>query len=214
MSFLSTKAKIALIFAGAVSLLTLGLVASIGRDGNDAVATTGGVVLGEALPRPGFVLTTTAGDAYDFRTATEGKAALLFFGYMNCPDICPMHLANIASAMRSLTPAQRERLEVVFVTVDPARDQPASMRRFLDRFDPSFVGLTGEVGDVITAQQRAGVAVAVLGEPDGKGNYDVGHAAQVIAYGPDGPARRVYPFGVTLDDWRRDLPRLVEGELS
>lgn len=215
MTFLSTKAKAAVIIVAAVLVLAVGLVSARARDaaGPPDEMDGGAVVLARPMERPSFRLTTTDGARFDFAAQTAGKTALLYFGYLNCPDICPLHLSNIASALRNLTPEERAQVMTVFVTVDPGRDEPDEIRRYLDRFHPDFIGLTGTTDELVAAQRAAGVPVAVLGEPDGNGNYDVGHAAQVIAYGPDGPAWRVYPFGSTLDDWQRDLPLLIRGEL-
>ena len=215
--FLSTKAKAALILTAAALLLLVVFVAAGARtddDGEYVEEDGGAVALARPMTRPSFTLTTTDGKPFDFTAETADRATLLYFGYLNCPDICPIHLANIASAMNELTAEQRQQMLTIFVTVDPARDAPDEIRRFLDRFSSDFIGLTGTVEELAVAQRAAQVPVSELGAPDADGNYDVGHAAQVIAYGPDGPAWRVYPTGATSDDWRRDLPLLVEGSLS
>lgn len=219
MNILSTRNKAALILAAGLVVLTVGVVVGRSRDAASNASVVdrsvgGAIVLAQPLPRPSFVLTTTDGQPYDFATETRGRTVLLYFGFLNCPDICPIHLSNIASALNDLTDEQRATVTTVFVTVDPGRDDPDEIRRFLDRFDPSFVGLTGSPADLAAAQRATGVAVAELGEPDTNGDYEVGHAAQVIAFGPDGPADRVYPSGSTVADWQRDLPLLVEGALG
>src|SRR5437588_9584232 len=95
------------------------------------------------LPKPGFVLTDTSGAAFDFRQRTEGYVTLLFFGYANCPDQCPMHMANLGSALKRMPASIADRVKLVFVTTDPERDLPAALRRWLDLFDRRFIGLTG-----------------------------------------------------------------------
>lgn len=158
-------------------------------------------------PKPEFTLTDTAGDAYDFVAETEGKLALLYFGYLNCPDICPVHLAQIAETFDRLPDVARDT-EVVFVSVDPERDTPDAIRAFLDNFDSRFTGLTGTLEELEAAQTAAGVPVAVfVGDGD---DYTVNHAAQVIAFAPDGLSHSVYPFGVRQSQWNNDLQVLYE----
>ncbi len=170
----------------------------------------GGIVIKPAIPKPDFVLTDTRGQPFDFRARTRGKIALLFFGYTHCPDVCPMHMANIAEARRRLSPAAAREVEVVFVTTDSARDSLSRMRHWLDGFDSSFVGLTGSLKRVnaILAQPR--MLPQAVQEPDGKGGYVVGHSAVVLAFTRDDSAHIVYPFGVDRSSWVADLPRLVQ----
>ena len=83
-----------------------------------------GVVLGTPLSRPAFTFPAAGGQAFDFQRETEGKVALLFFGYTHCPDVCPLHMANIAAVMRRMSWEERNAIKVIFVTTDPARDTP------------------------------------------------------------------------------------------
>ena len=175
--------------------------------------TTGdlqGVVIEEPTPRPSFTLTDTQGEPYEFASETEGRLTLLYFGYLNCPDICPVHLAQIAEVFDRDPQIARET-DVVFVSVDPDRDSPAEIRDFLDRFDTEFIGLTGTRQALDAAQTAAGVSKAVLvGEGE---DYTVDHAGWVIAYGPDGLNHSIYPFGVRQSEWANDLAILagIEG---
>jgi len=192
-------------------------VAACGGDVPDrAAAEPGpelrGTVLVPSWPKPEFTLTDTRGRPYDFRAETEGLVTLLFFGYTHCPDVCPIHMGNIAAVLRDLKYAERARIRVVFVTTDPDRDTPEQLRAWLDRFDRSFVGLRGTEAEVdaIQAELHLPGAVRQPSRPGPlPGAYAVGHAAQVIAFTPDGRARVVYPFGTRQADWAHDLPRLV-----
>ena len=169
-----------------------------------------GPVISPAIPKPSFVLTATDGTPFDFKPRTEGYVTLLFYGYTNCPDVCPVHLANIAAVLHKLGPEITRQIKVVFVTIDPARDTPQVMRSWLDHFDPGFIGLTGDSLAIDSAirQVRIGVTPPER-SPDGK-NYDIGHSAFVIAFTRDNLAHVVYPFGIRQEDWARDLPRLVK----
>lgn len=169
-----------------------------------------GRVLATPFPRPAFTLADTRGQPFDFATETDGEVALLFFGFTHCPDVCPVHMANIAAVLDDLGWAARDRIRVVFVSTDPDRDTPERIRAWLDRFDPRFVGLRGTLDEVNGIQRQLGLPPSVI---DGRGeNYTVGHAAQVLAFSADGPARVVYPFGTRQVDWAADLPRLLAGE--
>ncbi len=161
----------------------------------------------EPLVKPAFTLHATAGDDYDFRRETEGYVTLLFFGYTHCPDVCPIHMANIAAVLTTLPPVVSNSIKVVMVTTDPARDTPERLRSWLDAFDPSFVGLRGTLDEVNEIQESLGLPPSV---PYGDGeDYAVGHSARVIAFTRDSRAHFSYPFGTRQVDWAHDLPLLV-----
>ena len=161
------------------------------------------------LPKPRFVLTDTSGARFDFWNRTQGSVTLLFFGYTNCPDQCPMHMANIGVALKKLPSSIADQVKLVFVTTDPARDTPVELRRWLDSFDKHFVGLTGNEASLDAAQKAAGVPTAQKTEASG-GNYAVAHANFVVAYTKDNLAHVIYPGGVGKDDWTHDLPLLIK----
>ena len=87
----------------------------------------------------------------------------MFFGYTHCPDICQIVMADIASALARLDPSRARQVEMLFVTTDPARDDPATLRAYLDRFDPAFEGLTGDAG------RRSSTSASAVGVPIEKG---------------------------------------------
>jgi len=194
-----------LLLAG-LALLAL-VAAACGGDAGarDAAEVFDGVALAAPVPAPDFTLTDTEGRPYDFASETEGHLALLFFGYTSCPDICPVHLAQLAEVLAQ--PGAPANATVVFATVDPARDTPEVIRRYLDRFDRRFVGLWGTEAEVAAAQEAAGVPVAIR-EGDGE-SYTVGHAGQVLAFAPNGLGYTVYPFGTRQTTFSHDLPLLA-----
>ena len=168
-----------------------------------------GTVLPDPVPKPDFTLPDTEGRPYPFRAETEGKLTLLFFGYTYCPDICPVHLANIAAVMRGWPYALRERVRVVFVTTDPDRDTPERIRAWLDGFDPSFVGLRGAPAEVNAIERSLGLPPSSVQSDAGSDASLVAHAAQVLAFTPDNLAHVVFPFGTRQADLAVDLPRLA-----
>jgi protein SCO1/2 len=160
-----------------------------------------GINLSTPYHRPSFTLTDTSGASYDFTTATEGKPTLLFFGYTNCPDVCPTTLADIAVALRSVPAEVAKRVQVVFVTTDPKRDTTTALRTWLDHFDAdlpdTFVGLTGDQSALDQAQLSAGVPVA---QEDGQT-----HSALLLLYGADDKAHVAFDAGNTPQDIAHDL---------
>src|SRR5215813_9518697 len=153
------------VVVGCFAIATL-LVADPGSGQNserDAIRTDrpgvtyrGGLVT-PPLPKPRFTLTDTSSASFDFREKTQGYVTLLFFGYTRCPDQCPLHMANIAMALKKLPTSVADRVKVVFVTTDPARDSPNVLRAWLKHFDERFIGLTGSEAAIEGAQRAAGV---------------------------------------------------------
>ncbi|MFI5234535.1 MAG: SCO family protein [Gemmatimonadales bacterium] len=172
-----------------------------------------GTELPRALARPAFTLAATTGQPFSFQSATAGRLTFLFFGYTHCPDVCPVQMANLAAALLRLSPSERRRIAVVFVTTDPARDSLPRLRQWLDAFDSSFVGLRGDDSTVARIEATLALPGAVR-EPvtdTVTGNYGVGHAAQVLAFSPDDSAHLAFPFGTRQADWAHDLPLLLYG---
>jgi len=167
-----------------------------------------GAVLDQPYTEPTLTLTDTGGAAFDLAADTTAPVTVVFFGYTHCPDVCNTVLAGLASALRRAEPAVRESVEVVFVTTDPARDDPARIRDYLDRFDPSFVGLTAPLPTVERAAEALGVALTGTSKLPG-GGYDVGHGAQLIGFDRDGKGWIIWTPGTPVDDLRADLTRMA-----
>ncbi|MDQ1630445.1 MAG: hypothetical protein QOC80_417 [Frankiaceae bacterium] len=159
-------------------------------------------------PRPSFTLTDTAGKPFDFAARTGGRPTILFFGYTECPDECPTAMADVASALRKV-PQLRDQVSVVFVTTDPARDTGAVTRRWLDRFDESFIGLTGTAAQITAAEQSSHIPLSSE-TPTAGGGYEVNHSSLLLGYGANDVARVVYPPGSKVSDIATDLRLLAE----
>ena len=175
------------------------IVADLGLHGTPMSAT---------LERPDFTLTTTEGDAYDFRAETSGRVTLLFFGYTNCPDVCPVHFSNIAAALRQAPSEVRRGVTVVFVGVDAPRDTAERVGEWLDFFDGGFVGLVGTEAELEAAQLAAAAPPAFVDE-EFEGGYTVAHAAWLFLYTQDDLLHLRYPTGVRQAGWAHDLELLV-----
>lgn len=171
-----------------------------------------GVVLDSPKEKPDLVLTDTEGEEFDLVAETAGKPTLLFFGYTNCPDVCPTTMSDIAIAKQRLPRADQEKLQVVMVSTDPKRDTPGRMGKWLDAQDKDFIGLTGDFAAIEDAAKGLGVHLEKpVKEKDG--SITVSHGASVLAYSPkDDKAHVLYLAGVTAEQYAKDMPKLVKGQ--
>jgi protein SCO1/2 len=190
------------------SLLAVVLIAACRSDsGTGSPSRYAGRELPQPQSKPEFILTATDGRPFDFRRETDGHLTFLFFGYTNCPDVCPVHMANLAAALDRLPLEVTGDVRVVFVTTDPERDTPVRIREWLDAYDPRFIGLTGTDEELTSAQVAAGLVPAAR-DSSSTAEYAVGHAAQVLSYTADNLGRVHYPFGTRQTDWTHDIPLL------
>jgi protein SCO1/2 len=171
-----------------------------------------GTAVPEPVHLPGVSLPTMDGGTFDLAGDTRGSVTLLFIGYTYCPDICPVHLANLAAVLDDLPLEITREVTTVFLTADPVRDTPERLREWLGALDRSFVGLRGSRDEVNAVEDALGLPRSVVDPGESPEDYFVGHAGQVLAFDREGVARVAYPWGIRQRDWRRDLPRLVRGE--
>ncbi|MDQ6839850.1 MAG: SCO family protein [Actinomycetota bacterium] len=159
----------------------------------------GATVLPVSYTKPDITLTDTSGQPFNLAAQTAGTIALVYFGYTNCPDACPINMALTAQTLRRLPAADRARIKVVFVTTDPVRDTPPVIRAWLNNFDPSFIGLAGTEDQIHQAERGVGMPLSYADTPqnDAKSatsapgkdtNYQVVHAGYTLVYTPDGVA--------------------------
>jgi protein SCO1/2 len=147
---------------------------------NDANDTFHGNVLEPPFAVPSAPLTDTSGNDFSLVGNTDKRLTLVFFGYTHCPDICGVVMSSLAAAMTRLDASDREQVDVVYVTTDPARDTEQVLRRYLDHVDPSFIGLTGKLTDIVAAAKPLGVGIT-QGEKLPSGGYDVTHGTTITA---------------------------------
>jgi len=186
-------------------------------DRSDPNRGFGGTLLEPPFTKPEVTLVDLDGKDFDFVEDTAGQLTVLFFGYTNCPDICPVFLQTIARAREAIGSGPGSRPQVLFVGVDVARDTPEVMRKYLNRIDSTFIGLTGDPAEIDKLITELHMPPVVLGEPEKDGSYVVGHPATATAFTRDDKAHRIYPTGVTAEQgtrmevWANDLPRLDQG---
>lgn len=146
----------------------------------------------------------------DGRTVTDadfkGKPLLVFFGYTHCPDVCPTTLFELSEVMRKLGP-EADKVNAVFVTVDPERDTPAVMKDYMSSFDPHVHGLTGDNEAIAKVLRQYRVYAKKAPQPNG--DYAMDHTAIVYLMDKDG--RFVAPFnaGRKVEDAAADLRRYI-----
>ncbi|MFF1908861.1 SCO family protein [Kitasatospora sp. NPDC058218] len=170
-----------------------------------------GTVLNKHFDKPDLQLTDTAGQAYDLRQKTAGRSTLLFFGYTSCPDVCPTTMGDIGVAMTKLSPEERQKVDVVFVSTDPQRDTPQVLRSWLDSMGKDFIGLTGDLARVKAAAKSLGILIE---DPvvNADGTVTSTHGAQVLAFLPsDDKAHVLYLSGTEEKTYEHDLPLLARG---
>ncbi|MCF3178433.1 SCO family protein [Streptomyces polychromogenes] len=174
--------------------------------------TGAATVLDRPFDKPDLVLTDTTGKPWSLREQTKGRPTLIYFGYTNCPDVCPLTMSNIAVAKKALPKEDQDKLQVVFVTTDPERDTPDSLGAWLRAQDTAFTGLTGDFGKIQAAARSLGIGIeAPKKEPDG--SIVSMHGAQVIAFSPKTDEGYVlYGEGTTVEDYTKDLPKLIKGQ--
>lgn len=167
-----------------------------------------GVEIDPPYSLPAATLTDADGDPLTLPRDLAAPVRLFFFGYTQCPDICPLVMSNLALAVARLPDEVADDVQVVFVTSDPARDDPAALRAYLDRFDPDFTGLTGDLDTITSVADTMGVPVEHGARLPG-GGYDVGHGTQVVGYVGD---RGVVAWtsGASVEDMADDLVRMLD----
>jgi len=182
-----------------------------------------GTALDPALPAPAQPLLDTRGQPVSVAERARSTVTVLFFGYTHCPDVCPTTMADLAAARRRLPAPLQTKVTVLFVTEDPTRDTPAVLRGWLDRYDPTFVGLIGgnttttrmlsELYLPETTRDQRSTAPAPGQHGAGADDHDVygiSHSGVVYAFTSQPPRSIIYTGGTTPAQYTADFTRLAE----
>jgi protein SCO1/2 len=186
-------------------LLFLLPLLALGCSGEASTAWNGHDITG-LMPDLEFELTDQNGErvtAQDYR----GKVKLMFFGYTSCRHVCPVALSKLAEATRALGD-QADRVEILFVAVDPKRDKPV-LDEYVSHFDAPIVGLTGSGKELKRLARRYRVAFSYE-KPREDGFYVVNHSAAVFVFGPEGRSRLLIDSQAKPAAISADLRRLIE----
>lgn len=148
-------------------------------------------VLDKARPLSSFTLQDHNGQAFTDQTL-KGHWSFMFFGYVHCPDVCPIALKVIQDAWKQIPhdPADTAAPQMVFVSVDPDRDTPELLKQYVRYFDPSFIGVTGKADEIDKLTGQLGILYG-FEDKDAEGNYNVNHSAQFVLIDPQGRLRAV-----------------------
>jgi protein SCO1/2 len=184
------------------------MLLGVGAAKPDAPADAGALkagVLSPVMAAPELKLQGSDGQALSL-ARFRGKVVLLAFGFSSCGEVCPITLSTLAGARKKLGDAAAN-VQVVYVTVDPERDDAPRMKKFLGSFDPSFVGGVGSRAQIDAAQKSYGISSTKKAYPDG--NYTIGHSSSIYMIDRAGGLRAVMPYGHTADDFVHDIKILL-----
>ncbi len=203
--------------AAFVAVLML-VLAGCGSSGDAGPAVTGvrisdddgyhGIYLDKSYAVPEVALTDSTGKPFDL--ATRPRRTLVFFGYTNCPDICQVVMSTLAAAVAKLPEEQRAQVQVAFVTTDPTRDTRVVLRRYLDRFDRDFLGVTGPLPRIVALGKPMGIDI-LKGRKLASGGYEVEHTTNVIAV-RKAQGDLVWTASTSPSDIADDLKKILEAD--
>lgn len=156
---------------------------------------------------PDVALNDTEGEPHSIATS-EKPLRVVFYGYTKCPDVCQIMMSTISAALAKLPAGQQDQIEVDFVTTDPPRDTGPVLREYLDRFGTGYVGLTGELPEIMKVAEPMKVFIG-----DGRrlpsGGYEVDHSSYVFGVTGDG-VRVIWSQGTSPAEMAADMIKLLK----
>lgn len=159
-------------------------------------------------PRMAPEIALRGSDGNELKLAQHrGKVVVMAFGFTHCPEVCPTTLAVLAQARKKLG-ANASQMQVVYVTVDPERDDAARMKSYLANFDASFIGGTGKPEALAAVRKAYGITANKVPMPSG--GYAVDHSSSAYLIDRDGRLRAMMPYGRTADDFAHDVALLLQ----
>ena len=182
-----------------------GVVAALHAGQGYATPALKAGVFEPARPAPAFALRGSDGSSDVGPARYRGKVVLMSFGFTNCAAVCPTTLATLAQARKELGVAA-EGMQVIFVTVDPERDDAARMKLYLAAFDPSFVGASGTAESLAAVRRSYGVSATKVATGS---SYAVDHTSSIFVIDREGRLRGMMPYGRSANDFVHDLRILL-----
>lgn len=139
-----------------------------------------------------------------------GRWMLIFFGFSNCPDVCPTTLAEVAAVMDGLG-AKANQVQPFFISVDPERDTPAALAEYVPRFEAGIIGLTGTPEQIAETARSFYIFYEKIEEAAAPGGYTMGHSSQLFLFDPSGGYVKSWPYGTPAEQILADLKKRVTG---
>lgn len=139
-----------------------------------------------------------------------GQWLLVFFGFTNCPDVCPTTLAEVAAVMDGLG-ADRKAVQPLFISIDPERDTPTALSEYVTRFEAGVVGLTGTPAQIADTAESFHIYYEKIEEAAVPGGYTMGHSSQLILFGPSGTYATSWQYGTPAEEILAELRERVSG---
>jgi protein SCO1/2 len=138
----------------------------------------------------------------------KGKVVIVEFGFSSCPTICPVTMAKLSQVWKDLG-SQANEVQTLFISVDPERDTPERLRKFVTAFDPSFIGLTGTEQELAKVRESYGIIAEKVASKNKQLEYEVHHSSFLHVVDRAGRLRVLIPFGTTEADVVHDLKILL-----
>lgn len=167
-----------------------------------------GAHLDPPMSIPDFELMAHNGQPFHL-SESSSDITLVYFGYTFCPDVCPLTMVDVRDALAQLDPAERERVQVIFISVDPERDTPELLDQYLSAFDPAFIGLTDDFEKIQAVMQPFGAFAEKEVVEDSAAGYLVSHTARLYLLQANDGVLLTYPFGFEPEDLSSDLTYLL-----
>jgi len=143
----------------------------------------------------------------------RGKWSLIFFGFTNCPDVCPgtlFELQKVNASMIQALEAESDRPQILFFSVDPERDTPAKLEQYLSYFDPGFIGITGDQVQLLPLTRQLGIAYRIDDHEPGTQQYDVAHSVSILLTDPEGRLYGAFPAPHDAEKISAELLAIIE----
>jgi protein SCO1 len=206
-----SRTQITVFVLVAIVALVLGLTVnkvlnSKGQGDPTLLLDAGIVLLPQSRTLPALSLTDQNGQPVQVNELKD-QWSLLFFGYTFCPDICPATLAQLRQLQGQLPQETRDNLRVILVSVDPNRDTPEQLKKYLDYFDAGYIGLTSDE-ETLSALANA-VSIPYIPADTSKENYTVDHSGNLVLIGPDGTQRGFIRAPINNAKLAAQLPGLI-----
>ena len=163
--------------------------------------------VGQALVGGPFALTDQSGKRVTDKDL-RGRYLLVFFGFTNCPDVCPSALQVMTAALEKLG-SKGQKITPVFITIDPERDTPAQLATYLQSFHPDIVGLSGTPAEIEAVTKAYRVYVKKVADPKSAAGYTFDHSAIIYLMGPDGAYLAHFTHATNVDTMAERLAKLL-----